>query len=228
MAKNEHELSNTERKIYNHFLQNIGKPIHTQEIIQISEVTDGMRCFRSMRDETGLDIPYDRKTGTYTLKSLSVKREPRHRDPVSESMRFRILHRDHSTCQVCGRTVSDGVKLVVDHKLPVHLGGKTEPDNLWTLCEACNHGKQSEFDNQDEEAIREIIKLPSGIKRAQAIFEFRPNVTLDINELTAIIKTRDVDRTIRTLREDKYGMKIEHVNPSPEYPHGGYVYHKAA
>ncbi len=63
------------------------------------------------------------------------------RDLLTPSLRFEILKRDNYTCQICGRTQKEGAKLEVDHIVPVAKGGKTEPDNLQTLCWDCNRGK---------------------------------------------------------------------------------------
>lgn len=54
-----------------------------------------------------------------------------------------VLKRDNFTCQICGRTISDGAKLEVDHRVPVAKGGKSTMDNLWTLCFECNRGKST-------------------------------------------------------------------------------------
>jgi 5-methylcytosine-specific restriction endonuclease McrA len=63
------------------------------------------------------------------------------RAKVTVSMRDAVFRRDHYTCQICGATRSDGIMLVVDHIRPVSKGGKTELDNLQTLCDRCNLGK---------------------------------------------------------------------------------------
>lgn len=64
-----------------------------------------------------------------------------YRVPVSKRLRFFVMRRDNFTCQLCGLTRSDGVKLEVDHKVPIAKGGRTSPENLWTLCHPCNNGK---------------------------------------------------------------------------------------
>ena len=51
------------------------------------------------------------------------------------------LRRDRYRCRICGRDASDGVKLEVDHKMPVMRGGPSTAENLWTLCFDCNRGK---------------------------------------------------------------------------------------
>lgn len=64
---------------------------------------------------------------------------------MTSDLRYRILKRDNFKCQICGSTQADGVKLEVDHIIPVSKGGKTEPDNLQTLCDRCNRGKSNKL-----------------------------------------------------------------------------------
>lgn len=63
------------------------------------------------------------------------------RPAIPKRLRFLVLRRDGYRCQLCGLTQADGVQLEVDHKVPVAKGGKTDEDNLWTLCHPCNNGK---------------------------------------------------------------------------------------
>lgn len=68
------------------------------------------------------------------------------RSILSDSLRYDILKRDDFTCQLCGASSKkDGVKLEVDHIIPVSKGGKTEKENLQTLCERCNRGKSNKY-----------------------------------------------------------------------------------
>ena len=67
------------------------------------------------------------------------------RSLVTPSLRFAVMKRDGYRCQICGRTQSDGVKLVVDHIKPLARGGKTTMDNLQTLCYECNSGKSDKY-----------------------------------------------------------------------------------
>lgn len=55
--------------------------------------------------------------------------------------RFLILERDNFTCRYCGRSVSQGVVLHVDHVQPKSQGGSDSADNLVTACYECNEGK---------------------------------------------------------------------------------------
>ena len=47
---------------------------------------------------------------------------------------------------ICGRTAADGMKLHVDHIMPVAKRGKTEMNNLRTLCNQCNSGQSDKWD----------------------------------------------------------------------------------
>jgi len=63
------------------------------------------------------------------------------RQAIRPGVRFDILTRDHYRCVCCGRAAEDGVKLEVDHIIPVSRGGTNQPKNLRTLCTECNRGK---------------------------------------------------------------------------------------
>lgn len=65
---------------------------------------------------------------------------------MKNSIRYDVLRRDKFRCQICGAEQSDGVKLHVDHIIPVSKGGKTEMNNLRTLCDKCNLGKSDKIE----------------------------------------------------------------------------------
>ena len=70
------------------------------------------------------------------------------RSLMTASLRYDILKRDKGRCVLCGASAEDGVKLHVDHILPVSKGGKTTPSNLRTLCDRCNLGKKDKYDSE--------------------------------------------------------------------------------
>ena len=78
-----------------------------------------------------------------TISQLSRERE---RNLMSDSIRYDVLKRDNFKCTICGRTAADGIKLHVDHIMPIAKGGKTEMSNLRTLCNQCNSGKSDKWD----------------------------------------------------------------------------------
>lgn len=57
------------------------------------------------------------------------------RGRVTNKMRFAIYARDNYRCRKCGRATQD---LEIDHIFPISKGGKSNFDNLQTLCHRCN------------------------------------------------------------------------------------------
>ena len=69
----------------------------------------------------------------------AVAPAPRQRTSMSVRKRFLVFKRDSYTCVLCG---ASGVRIEVDHVVPVAKGGTDELDNLQTLCFECNRGKR--------------------------------------------------------------------------------------
>lgn len=65
------------------------------------------------------------------------------REPIPAGLRFAVLRRDGFRCAYCGRGESDGVKLHIDHLVPVARAGPTTLENLVTACQDCNLGKSA-------------------------------------------------------------------------------------
>jgi hypothetical protein len=79
-------------------------------------------------------------------KHLSAEYHARvERSKMTDSLRYDVLKRDNFKCRICGFGAEDGVKLHVDHIIPVSRGGKTIESNLQTLCERCNFGKSNKL-----------------------------------------------------------------------------------
>lgn len=119
-------------------------------------VAPEVECQVSYRSMHGRNEYYD--SIVYSYEQLlnayeMVQRRIDYRDTVyyqrkkmTDSLRYDILKRDGFRCVLCGRTSNDGVKLQVDHIIPVSKGGKTEIANLRTLCNECNMGKRDKYD----------------------------------------------------------------------------------
>jgi len=65
------------------------------------------------------------------------------RTPISNKLRFEIFQRDKFKCQYCGRTISDDIRLEIDHIKPIAEGGTDDYHNLITSCNECNKGKSN-------------------------------------------------------------------------------------
>lgn len=82
----------------------------------------------------------------YNRYGISKAKVFHERSKLTSKLRYQVLKRDHYRCVICGRGAEDGVKLHVDHIMPVARGGKTVMSNLRTLCQDCNLGKSSSYD----------------------------------------------------------------------------------
>lgn len=69
------------------------------------------------------------------------------RSAMTSQIRESVLQRDNWTCQKCGNSVyrEPNLLLEVDHIIPISKGGKTEPNNLQTLCWRCNRSKSDKL-----------------------------------------------------------------------------------
>jgi hypothetical protein len=76
-----------------------------------------------------------------------TQKTPESRREISLGLRFKVMYRDHFKCVLCGNNppASPGLILHVDHILPWSKGGKTEIDNLRTLCSGCNIGRSNKY-----------------------------------------------------------------------------------
>lgn len=67
---------------------------------------------------------------------------------IRMKLRYRVLARDKFKCVSCGRSPAthSNVVLHIDHIIPFSQGGETVLDNLRTLCQTCNWGKGSDYE----------------------------------------------------------------------------------
>lgn len=72
---------------------------------------------------------------------------------------FSIFKRDGFTCIYCGKSsIEDGIKLNIEHIIPISKGGKTHINNLITSCEECNVCKnEHRLDGNTETRITLVL-----------------------------------------------------------------------
>jgi hypothetical protein len=104
-------------------------------------------CHKFIELKTGDYISYETKKDSKPItKNLNrvVKKDKR---DIPLGLRIKILTRDKFCCVFCGHSPSTmfGIKLHIDHIIPIAKGGKTEENNLRTLCSDCNLGKSDKL-----------------------------------------------------------------------------------
>lgn len=71
----------------------------------------------------------------------------KNRNPVPGSIRYEVLKRAKSRCELCGISMEEKA-LEVDHIVPKNKGGKDSIDNYQALCYSCNANKR-DLDSTD-------------------------------------------------------------------------------
>jgi 5-methylcytosine-specific restriction endonuclease McrA len=129
---------------------------------------------------------------------------------ISPRLRARVLFRDGSRCQMCGANpaTDEAVRLEVDHKVPLRLGGTNEEDNLWTLCRNCNQGKRDFFTTVNEyaEQLRVAVAHEEVHRRlGETLRAFGPGVEVPSHVLEVAASAKqyqdDWHRRLRELRD---------------------------
>lgn len=101
-------------------------------------------CHRDF-DSQGVDLKFpvcpkcnelhETSRGNYATE----KYEPKYKKgDIPANMRWSVWERDDFTCKRCGSRRY----LTIDHVYPEIRGGKTEENNLQTLCKSCNSSKR--------------------------------------------------------------------------------------
>lgn len=83
-------------------------------------------------------------------------RRPRLKPKLS---RLEIFHRDHYTCQYCGR---ESRQLTLDHVKPRHQNGQHTWENLVSACVPCNRRKAGRTPEQAGMKLRRHPQPPNG------------------------------------------------------------------
>jgi hypothetical protein len=80
-------------------------------------------------------------TSTTAQKPVSRKEKNQGMNWCSQTKRLAIYLRDGLACCYCGSSVTDGVKLTLDHIMPYSEGGSNDAKNLVTCCHKCNSSR---------------------------------------------------------------------------------------
>lgn len=211
------------KRLYLYILDNGLGFYQGERLRQIGEISDWARVMRQLRQDGVLEYSYNLDTQEYHITAINSPERPSKRIALSRKTKYRIRQRDGHRCQACGKGVADGVKLHVDHKIPVEWGGSNYDDNLWLLCEECNLGKQAFFADDFDPGIMQKVNLAkSGYQKLKVLFEESPNKKFSPSILQGIAGIRDWTRTIRSIRAE-HGINITFMAATKEFPNGYYV-----
>lgn len=206
MARNE----GAKPKLLKFFLSNVGRVIPRKELEDLCKDngTEWARSLRSLRDD-GWIIENDKSKNTYMFPYSEPKGEKKDNRYIPIDLKAKVMIRDQSTCQMCGRNVKDDhIVIHIDHIIPHSWGGETVLDNLQCLCKDCNEGKKNWETSENPDLMMEISKANNTGERLKLYFEFYPNKEISVNRLSVIAKTREWTRELRRIRAN-YGMDIE-------------------
>lgn len=193
-------------KVIEYLKQHLNKWVHNQELRNISNANDTPRIVRALKQE-GWQIEV-RGDGYNRLISVEKGTPKGERKPISRRVRFEVLHRDNYRCRACGRGAENGVKLQIDHIIPVDWGGETQLPNLQTLCEECNAGKKAWVTGYHADQMKQIISQTTVESRIQALFDTFPNKDIPSHLIQLVSKgALDWQRALRRIRQ-RTGKKI--------------------
>jgi 5-methylcytosine-specific restriction endonuclease McrA len=152
-----------------------------------------------------------KRVGTETLYVYVGERDIQlDAQPINPRLRAQALHNAAGRCGMCGRTISkDQVTLVVDHRIPRDWGGLTVSENLWAICEDCNHGKKNLFASMDTPAVRKAMNHKSVHVRIGELLK-AVGVGNPVSSLLIEFVAQDQEDWHKRLRELRYlGWVIE-------------------
>jgi hypothetical protein len=213
-------IRNYETRLVYRVLRESPAPLTMQDIrAQVAQYgVQNEQMDRRVRDlRTWFRIPAMRSEGgeyVYSLGGWHPEAGARTaRGRLSSAVVARVWENYGARCAWCGRTpTDDGVRLVIDHRVPLELGGTNELENLQLLCYEHNHDKKARFAEYagQYDAIAEAINLGSPHERIGELLKAMAGdaVPVDLINLVAREENRgDPTRRMRELRA--LGWKID-------------------
>jgi hypothetical protein len=213
----------TRKRLFN-YIRKEGSRFYTyEELKTVAGTNSWTRTLRQLKQDGNLDFEYNASNRGYRINDISNELLKSVRTGINSKLAYKIRHRDFHTCQSCGKTPKDGVKLHVDHRVPVEWGGTNAEDNLWTLCDDCNHGKKSFFkDDFDPKIMKRINQETNAESRLKILFDECKNTPLNSTILQSVAGIQDWPRSIRRLRRET-NWNIQYFAKSKSNPQAYYI-----
>ncbi|MFE1166031.1 HNH endonuclease [Nocardiopsis sp. NPDC058789] len=197
------------RAVYRVLFESRGEPLTMNQIRERVTALDGTshsqtdRRVRDLRDVFDVESWQEGRTHFYLLKGR--RSEPRdRRGGLSAAARARVFQAYGARCAWCGRTPKeDEVKIVVDHIVPLDLGGPDREENCQLLCEEDNHAKQARFaEHKDRaEAISKAINHDDVHLRIGELLKALKGTEVPIDLINLVAREENRGDPTRRLRE---------------------------
>lgn len=179
-------------KVLEYLKQQLNKWIHNQELRRVSMANDTPRIIRALRQEGWqIEVRGDSYNRLTSLRQAKARGE---RKSISRKLRYEVFNRDNFRCKACGRDADDGIKLELDHIIPVDWGGKTKLSNLQILCLDCKIGKRYLEKRKDflelersRQMLEPIFSKPTVEARIESLFDTFPSedISSDVIQLVS-------------------------------------------
>jgi len=143
----------------------------------------------------------------YGYQLLGWRKDPANsggRTSIPKRLEVLVLEDWGARCALCGRSPrEDGVKLVLDHIVPVHWGGPTERKNLRPLCEEHNHARQAWIKEMEPHAaaLRQAISLPTVWERIGTLLKALEGNWVSVDLIQAVAREENQGDPTRRLRD---------------------------
>ena len=197
------------KKLLRYLKEHVGEEVPHAILEEVAgHVGSWERSLRTLRDD-GYIVTYNPANKSYLFPYSEPQNEPKDSRYINNKIKSMVMIRDNSTCQMCGKNVkSDGIKIHLDHIVPLEWGGETVLENLQCLCSNCNEGKKNYVAGESPVLMEKISDATSCLERLRLYFDFYANQEIGVDRLSVIAKTREWTREVRRLRPT-YGMDIE-------------------
>ncbi len=135
----------------------VGKVLRNHDIVEKdgkSYILKQFETFSTDQKEELINICSEKLDEYITKRGEAIWQHRRKgRIPISGSIRYEVLKRAKSRCELCGCSHEERA-LEVDHIVPKSLGGEDSINNYQALCYSCNSSKNNN-DNTDMRGVRE-------------------------------------------------------------------------
>jgi hypothetical protein len=194
-------------RLLDYLKAHVGEWAHNQTLRDVSGIDDVPRTIRSLR-QAGWDIEV-RGDSFNRLRTIDRGEARGRRTGISDTIEYMVLQKSQFRCRACGRGADDGVKLEIDHIIPVDWGGSNDIENLQALCEAHNHGKQAWVADLPADFMRDVFQQPTVERRIEALFDQSPDQDVP-SLLIQLVSGNALDwqRALRRIRQ-RTGKRIE-------------------